>query len=212
MPPRLTPLRQQFLLLIARFQREHDRPPTASELAVLARLSPSTLSAHLKALTALGYVQRATARGGLLLTESGRAAAQLQLPLYGDIAAGPPLLAEQAADRQRLSLDELLGLREGDFILRVRGDSMIGAGIFDGDYVIVRPTQEILNDEIAVVLLPGENTATLKRVTHMHDRVALISENPAMPRLDYPADQVQIQGRMVARAGRSGPRRPARRA
>ncbi|MXV18662.1 transcriptional repressor LexA [Deinococcus xianganensis] len=211
MPPRLTPLRLNLLRLAAQLTRAGG-PPSAAELARAAGLTEATMSFHLRALTELGMVERRGARGRLHLSDQARAAIQDGIPIYGQVAAGAPILAEQAPDHVTPSLDQLLGVREGDFLLQVRGDSMTGIGVMDGDYVLVRPAPQVLDGEVAVVLIPGENAATLKRVYVFGDEVVLVSENPDHPRRTYPAADVRVQGRMVARLGLAGPRPLTRRA
>lgn len=211
MPPRLTPLRLNLLRLAAQLTRAGG-PPSAAELARAAGLTEATMSFHLRALAELGMVERRGARGRLHLSDQARAAIQDGIPIYGQVAAGAPILAEQAPDHVTPSLDQLLGVREGDFLLQVRGDSMTGIGVMDGDYVLVRPAPQVLDGEVAVVLIPGENAATLKRLYVFGDEVVLVSENPDHPRRTYPAADVQVQGRMVARLGLAGPRPLPRRA
>lgn len=212
MPPRLTQLRLTLLRLAARLTRDAGGPPSAAELARAAGLSEATMSFHLRALSELGLIERSGPRGRLILTDAARTAIGDGIPIYGQIAAGAPILAEQAPDQVTPSLDQLLGVRDGDFLLQVRGDSMTGIGVMDGDYVLVRPTPEVLDGEVAVVLIPGENAATLKRVYVFGEEAVLVSENPDHPRRTYPAADVQIQGRMVARLGLAGPRPSTRRA
>lgn len=206
MPPRLTPLRRQMLQILAQLTRDLDRPPTAGELAAACRITPGTLSFHLAALLSLGYVTRPSSRGPLILTPKGRQLVQVGIPVYGEIAAGVPTLAEQLPEQVAPSLDALLGIQEDDFILRVRGSSMVGIGVMDGDFVVVRPTQEVLDGEVAVVLIPSENAATLKRLYHFGNEVILLAENPEFPRLTLPAADVQIQGKMIAKLGLGVPR------
>jgi repressor LexA len=206
MPPRLTPLRLQFLRTIARLTREQGGPPSAADLARACGLTEATISFHLKALRALGQIEKSGRHGRLQLSEQARLLTGEGIPIYGQIAAGPPVLAEQAPDQRTPSLDALIGVRDGDFLLEVRGDSMTGIGVMHGDYVLVRPAAEVLDGEVAVVLVPGENVATLKRLYRLGDEVVLMSENPAHPRMTFPAGDVQVQGRMVARFGRGVPR------
>lgn len=211
MPPRLTPLRQRLLRIIARLTRDHGGPPSAAELARELRVTDWAVSVHLKVLIGLGLIERSGPRGRLLLTERALELVGGGLPIYGQIAAGPPILAEQGPDSVTPSLDALLGVREGDYLLVVRGDSMTGIGVMDGDYVLVRPAQEVHDGEVAVVLVPGENTATLKRLYHFGEQVTLMSENPAHGRMTFPAVEVQVQGRMIGRAGLTLPRSGAAR-
>ncbi|ULH18046.1 peptidase S24, LexA repressor (plasmid) [Deinococcus sp. KNUC1210] len=83
---------------------------------------------------------------------------------------------------------------------------MIGIGVMPGDYVLVRPTQEVLDGEVAVVLIPGEQAATLKRLYRFGDEVTLLSENPLFSRMVYLAEDVQVQGRMLGVIGLPRPR------
>lgn len=206
MPPRLTAQRLKLLQTIQQLTDEHGGPPSASELARHLGYSEATISIHLRALTELGHVERRGPRGRLQLTERSLALLQVGIPIYGQIAAGPPIPAEQVPDRLTPSLDALLGVQPGDFLLQVRGESMTGIGIMDGDYVLVRPTAEVHDGEVAVVLIPGDSVATLKRFYRFVDTAILESENPAMAQLRYPLADVTIQGRMIGKLGLHAPR------
>jgi repressor LexA len=207
MPPRLTDVRLRLLKTIQRLTREAGGPPSAAELARELGITEASVSVHLRALKELGCIERSGIRGRLQLTEQALALLGSGIPIYGQIAAGPPTLAEQQPDQVTPSLDIFLDVREGDFLLCVEGDSMTGIGVLHGDHVLVRPAREVHDGEVAVVLIPGENAATLKRLYRFGDQVTLISENPAYARMTYPAEQVQVQGRMVARVGLAAPRR-----
>ena len=207
MPPRLTELRLRLLQIIQRLTREHGGPPSAAELARQLKVSEATVSAHLRVLRDLGYIERTGARGRLILCDRALFLIGSGIPIYGQIAAGPPTLAEQDPDARTPNLDTLLGVRDGDFLLLVRGDSMTGIGVMPGDHVLVRPAQEVHDGEVAVVLVPGEGTATLKRLYRSEDQVTLMSENPEHARMTFQASEVQVQGRMIARVGLTGPRR-----
>ncbi|UQN10693.1 LexA family transcriptional regulator [Deinococcus sp. QL22] len=99
-------------------------------------------------------------------------------------------------------LQDVLDLHEGDFLLRVRGDSMLGIGIYPGDLVVIHPTQaEPHPGEIVLVLLPDEESATLKRWHRLNGTVSLISENPAYLPMTFKAANVQIQGCLVGHIG-----------
>jgi len=200
-------VRLQLLRTILRLTRNTGGPPSAAELARELKITEASISLHLRALRELGYVERTGARGRLILSEKALAVVGGGIPIYGQIAAGPPILAEQNPDSVTPSLEALLGFQDGDFLLTVRGDSMTGIGVMDGDYVLVRPVSEVHSGEVAVVLVPGEGVATLKRFFHFGDQVTLQSENPNHALMTYPADQVQVQGRMIARVGLAAPRR-----
>ncbi|WP_412030401.1 transcriptional repressor LexA [Deinococcus yunweiensis] len=206
MPPRLTAPRLKLLQSIHRLTDAHGGPPSAAELARHLGYSEATISIHLRALTELGYVTRHGMRGRLQLTEKALALVQVGIPIYGQIAAGLPIPAEQSPDRVTPSLDALLGVQPGDFLLQVSGESMTGIGIMDGDYVLVRPTSEVHDGEVAVVLIPGGSDATLKRFYRFVDTAILESENPAMAQLRFPLAEVTVQGRMIGKLGRSVPR------
>lgn len=207
MPPDLTRTRQAILTATLQLGAGATLNAVASRVGV----TKQAVSLQVKILRRLGYLEGSTDRyAPLILTARGRRALGAGIPIYGSIAAGPPGLADQAPDDHTPSLEALLGLRAGDFLLAVRGESMTGIGVLDGDYVIVRPTTEVLDGEVAVVLIPGEGTATLKRLYHFGDQIILMSENPLMPRMTYPAGDVRVQGKMVGRVGAGAPRVSAR--
>lgn len=207
MPPELTPTRRRIVQVTLRL----GAGATAGAVAHALDLSKQAVSQQVAVLRRFGYLEPAQTRyGPLRPTDKARATLGEGLAIYGQIAAGVPALAEQSPDEFTPSLDALLGLRSGDFLLRVRGESMVGIGVMDGDYVVVRPTQEVHDGEVAVVLIPGDNAATLKRLYHFGPDIILLSENPQLPRMTFPAEQVQVQGRMVGRVGVGAPRVSAR--
>ncbi|GGR17952.1 LexA family protein [Deinococcus ruber] len=206
MPPGLTPRRLELLTALHRLSMTQGSVSIA-DLAAELGVSRPRIQVHLDALRTLALVTRATGKhGDLGLTDEGRAAIRVGIPVYGEIAAGPPGHAEQTPGRAVRHLEELLGHRDGDYLLEVRGESMIGIGVMPGDYVLVRPTQEVLDGEVAVVLIPGEHAATLKRLYRFGDEVTLLSENPLFSRMVYPAEDVQVQGRMLGVIGLPRPR------
>lgn len=198
MPPDLTPTRTRILSAALQL----GSGATLRTIAQKLGLTHEAVRQQAKILRDLGYLEPAATRfAPLTLTERARTSLGVGIPIYGQIAAGRPILAEQAPDHTTPSLDALLGVREGDFLLEVRGDSMTGIGVLNGDWVLVRPATTVADGEVAVVLVPGENTATLKRLYHFGDDVVLVSENPDHARMTYPASEVQVQGRMVGRLG-----------
>ena len=198
MPPDLTPTRTRILSAALQL----GSGATLRTIAQKLGLTHEAVRQQAKILRDLGYLEPAATRfAPLTLTERARTSLGVGIPIYGQIAAGRPILAEQAPDHTTPSLDALLGVREGDFLLEVRGDSMTGIGVLNGDWVLVRPATTVTDGEVAVVLVPGENTATLKRLYHFGDDVVLVSENPDHARMTYPAGEVQVQGRMVGRLG-----------
>ncbi|GHF54300.1 repressor LexA [Deinococcus metalli] len=208
MPPELTPTRLQLLSVILRLGSR----ATLTQVARDRGVSKPAISKQIAALQTLGYLEANPDRyGPLTLTDLARRTLDVGIPIYGQIAAGRPTLADQAPDDRTPDLETLLGMRDGDFLLRVTGDSMTGIGVLDGDYVIIRPTEQVNDGEVAVVLIPGDNAATLKRLYHFGQDIILRSENPAMVQMSFPADQVRVQGRMVGRVGVGVPRVSARR-
>ncbi|MFC6618028.1 LexA family protein [Deinococcus radiophilus] len=141
-------------------------------------------------------------RAVITLTEEGRKLTERSYPVLGTVAAGHPILAEGEIQRYVTRLEDVLDLKPGDFLLTVSGDSMIGAGIFDGDLVAIRPSQaEPLKGEIVLVLLPDASTATLKRWNRLNGVVSLHSENPAYAPIVVRATSVEIQGCLVGHVG-----------
>jgi repressor LexA len=166
--------------------------------------SPSTVHAHLANLERAGLLKRdPTKPRALELSGRGpreaprREEARRTLPLVGEIAAGGPLLAEDNIE-EYLAVPELIERRGADFLLRVKGDSMIEAGILDGDIVVVKREQTAENGDIVVALAGTDETAdeaTVKRFFRENGRIRLQPENAALEPI-Y-ADHVQIIGRVT---------------
>jgi repressor LexA len=195
---------------LTRYVDGHGYPPTVREIGDAVGLaSPSTVHAHLANLERAGYIRRdPTKPRALELVGRERPAAEPALvgeagrvrvlPLVGQIAAGGPLLAEENVE-DYVAVPDILSSGVGEeFLLRVRGDSMIRAGILDSDYVVVRRQQTARNGEI-VVALAGEDEAadeaTVKRFFREDGRVRLQPENEALEPL-FPS-HVQILGKVV---------------
>jgi len=181
-------------------------PPTVREIGQAVGLtSPSTVHAHLAKLESLGLIRRdATKPRALEVIEGGRsrrgAVVELAppshstvLPLVGEVAAGSPVVAEDRVEDYLTVPDQLAP--DADFVLTVKGDSMINAGILDGDLVVVRKQTDARNGEIVVALV-GEEDATVKRFFREGGRVRLQPENDALEPM-FP-DEVQILGAVKA--------------
>ena len=150
------------------------------------------------------------------LTDQGRAMtgtgdadpSLLSFPILGEVAAGQPTFTGEHIEGYAARLQDLLDLHEGDFLLRVRGDSMIGVGIYPGDLVAIHPTiDEPHSGEITLVTVPGDETATLKRWQRHNGTVSLHSENPAYKVMTFKVEDVQIQGCLVGHIGTGRTRR-----
>src|SRR6266576_5505027 len=201
----LTARQQEIWNYLVEYVDRHGYPPTVREIGEQVGLaSPSTVHAHLANLERAGLLRRdPTKPRALELIGRERREAQpvageladvLRLPLVGEIAAGGPLLAEE-------NIEEFVPMpasTKGDFLLRVRGESMIEAGILDGDLVIVQRAQDARNGEIVVALAGDDESAdeaTVKTFYREQNRVRLQPENGALEPI-YAA-HVQILGRVV---------------
>jgi len=195
--PLLTARQQQVLDFIHAHQRQHGVSPSLREIqAHFGLASPFGVQRHVDALTEKGVLQRLAGKArGLLPQSHPRRGALAEIPLYGTIPAGSPTAAEQEPDSY-VSVDTVsLGVRPNAklFALRVRGDSMTGASILDGDVVFLTPREPRPRDIVAA-LIDGEST--LKRFLSQHGRPFLRAENPRYPDL-LPATELVIQGVMV---------------
>lgn len=193
----LTDKQQAVLDFVHAHQRQHGHYPSLREIcAHFGFASPFAATRHLQALEAKGALQRVTGKARAFLPASGvRRAALLDVPLYGTIPAGSPVAAEQEPDAH-ISVDaSAFGLRATSrpFALRVRGDSMTGAGILDGDTVFLVQREPRPRDIVAA-LIDGEST--LKRYLLQRGRPFLRAENEKYPDL-IPATELVIQGVMV---------------
>jgi repressor LexA len=184
------------LEFISRHCRDTGYPPTVREIGLGVGLaSPSTVHAHLAKLEAGGHIKRDPTKPRAMFVrreeEPASAAATRPaveaLPLVGSVAAGAPRLAEQDVE------DWVSTPFEGDFVLRVTGDSMVGAGILDGDMVVVRRAQTADDGEIVVAQI--EDEATVKRLRRSGGRVELLPENDAYAPIV--ADEVTLCGVVV---------------
>jgi repressor LexA len=199
--------REIFDFVVA-YADKHGYPPTVREIGESVGLaSPSTVHAHLANLERAGLLKRdPTKPRALEVVGRDRPAAAAaksgaheaaRLPLVGEIAAGGPLLAEENIE-DYLAVPEPLSAGDGDFLLRVKGDSMIEAGILEGDYVVVHRQQTARDGDIVVALAGADETAdeaTVKRFFRDNGRIRLQPENSALDPL-YP-DHVQILGKVT---------------
>ena len=194
----LTGRQQEIWSFLVDYVDRHGYPPTVREIGEAVGLaSPSTVHAHLANLERAGLLRRdPTKPRALELTgrETESVATMPKLPLLGQIAAGGPLLAEQNVEDE-LAVPETL---RGDFLLRVKGDSMIEAGILEGDIVVVRRAQDARNGEIVVALAGDDESAdeaTVKTFYKEKGRIRLQPENSALEPI-Y-ANHVQVLGKVV---------------
>ena len=186
--------KMQILDFIRREIDDKGYPPSVREICLAVGLkSTSTVHAHLNRLEEEGYIRRdATKPRALELTDTATVRGR-SVPLVGRVTAGMPILAQQNIEEYYMLPQNLVGGDEG-FILSVQGESMIEAGILDGDFVIVRRQSHAENGDIVVAMIDDE--ATVKRIFYEKTRVRLQPENSAMQPI-YARD-VTVLGRVIA--------------
>jgi repressor LexA len=201
----LTGRQQEIWDFLVGYVDRHGYPPTVREIGDAVGLaSPSTVHAHLANLERAGLLKRDPTKPRALEL-SGRGPREMPkrkeprrgLPLVGEIAAGGPLLAEDNVE-EYIAVPELLERGGADFLLRVKGDSMIEAGILDGDIVVVKREQTAQNGDIVVALAGEDDTAeeaTIKRFFREDGRVRLQPENSTLEPI-YAA-HVQVIGKVT---------------
>jgi repressor LexA len=194
----LTGRQQEIWTFLVDYVDRHGYPPTVREIGEAVGLaSPSTVHAHLANLERAGLLRRdpTKPRALELMGREIQATATLpKLPLLGQIAAGSPLLADENVE-DAIAVPETL---RGDFLLRVKGESMIEAGILDGDIVVVQRAQDARNGEIVVALAGDDESAdeaTVKTFYRERGRIRLQPENSSLEPI-Y-ADYVQVLGKVV---------------
>jgi len=199
----LTPRQREVLEIIEQHMQERGYPPSVREIGEAVGLtSPSTVHAHLSALQKRGYLRRDPTKPRAIEVRwdpNSDAVVDRRpvrhVPLVGDVAAGTDVLAQE-------NIEELLPLPvdftgDGDlFMLRVRGDSMIDAGILDGDFVVCRSQTTADGGEVVVAGIPGDE-ATIKTFTTVGDRVVLVPANPRLGPMEFDPGDVRVFGRVV---------------
>jgi repressor LexA len=199
----LTKRQQEIFDFIRKHSAKYGYPPTVRDIGKAVGLaSSSTVHAHLANLEKIGLLRRdpTKPRAIELLDRAAGAAVESvrgivrpdSLPLVGTVAAGAPVLAEENVE-EYVSVPELAGGGDGQYLLRIRGDSMKDAGILEGDYVVVRSQNTARDGDIVVALLGEE--ATVKRFYRESDHVRLQPENALMEPIR--SKEVRILGRVV---------------
>ena len=193
---KLTKRQQEIFEFIKRYAAKYGYPPTVREIGKAVGLaSSSTVHAHLANLERYGLLKRNPAKPRaleLLFDKAKQVIAPSGLPLVGQVAAGQPILAEENIE-EYVQVPVLAGGAEGEYVLRVSGDSMRDAGILEGDFVVVRP-QETAQDGDIVVALVGEE-ATVKRFFREPDHIRLQPENSDMDPIR--SSDVRVLGQVV---------------
>ena len=195
----LSPKQQQIYDFIVAFQARHGYPPSVREIGEHVGLkSPSTVHFHLKGMEEKGIITKAEGKTRAITVSGARPVAEEldgqadRVPVVGNVAAGSPILAQECSE-DYLTFDTQ-GLSGEHFALRVRGESMLYAGILPGDLVVVHRQQEARNGEIVVALL--EDEATVKTLRRKDGHTWLLPENPDYEPID--GDRAEILGKVVA--------------
>jgi repressor LexA len=200
---KMTARQRQVLEFIEQQMRERGYPPSVREIGeAIGLTSPSTVHSHLNTLQRLGYLRRDPTKPRAIEVRwdpnSGAAMERRpvrHVPLVGDVAAGTDVLAEENVEELLPVPADFTG--EGElFMLRVRGDSMIEAGILDGDYVVVVQQKTATNGDIVVAGIPG-GEATVKFWSAKGGQVTLTPANSSMEPMVFGADDVELYGRVV---------------
>jgi repressor LexA len=199
----LTKRQQEIFDFIRKYSARYGYPPTVRDIGKAVGLaSSSTVHTHLANLEKIGLLRRDPTKPRAIelldravgsAVESVRSIVRSDgLPLLGSVAAGQPILAEENIE-ELVAVPEIAGGGEGEYLLRIRGESMKNAGIIEGDLVVVRPQDTAKDGEIVVALLGEE--ATVKRFFREADHVRLQPENETMEPIR--SKEVKVLGRVV---------------
>ncbi len=195
--------RQQILEFIMDCVRERGYPPSVREIGEAVGLTSSaTVHSHLAVLQREGYLRRDPTKPRAMelhydpSSKAAMAAGPVrQVPLIGDVAAGTGVLAHENVD-EVMALPEQFTGTGSVFMLRVRGESMIEAGIFDGDFVVVRQQSDAENGDVVVAGIPDDE-ATVKTFSRRRGKVVLTPANPAFSPMELAPDEVTVFGKVV---------------
>ena len=202
MRPPLTARQREVLDFVRHFMTRVGYPPTVREIGSHFGFVPRSVFDHLKALGRKGYLRRDPAKSRSLqlldasLSPSARTSSYRELPILGRVAAGQPLLSDQNLEGTSVVPQDWVNDDEA-FLLKVQGESMIGAHICPGDQALVRRQSTAENGDIVVALLNDE--ATIKRILFKPDGIVLQPENPTMPPIEVRKGEksFQILGKVV---------------
>ena len=199
----LTERQRQILLVIEQAMQDRGYPPSVREICEAVGLnSPATVHNHLSTLQEKGFIRRDPSKPRAIevrFDTNSEVAMERRpsrhIPLIGDVAAGTNVLAQQNVEDLIPLPTDFTG--EGElFMLRVRGDSMIEAGILDGDFVVARQQKVADNGDIVVAGIPGDE-ATIKTFKKSGKTITLIPANSSMEPMVFDADEVQVFGKLV---------------
>jgi repressor LexA len=194
----ITDRQKELLKYIVEQIRNHNLPPSISEMATFLKVkSKNAVAKLLNSLEEAGIIKiSGKARGIEVLNSLGLSLEKglVSVPLLGNIQAGVPHLAEEQIEEWINLPTSLIRGRRDVFLLKVKGQSMVNAGIYEDDLVIVRPTKDVKHNDIVVALLHDE--ATVKRFIQIKNRAYLKAENPKFKDI-YPREEWMVQGKVV---------------
>jgi len=184
----LTDKQQAILNFINEYIAEHQYPPSVREIGKHFGIYPATVQDHISAIERKGFLQKKRFQSRTLSVS--RASRPGGIPVVGTVAAGVPILAQE-------NIEDIVHLPErwastGSFLLKVKGDSMVGAHILDGDYVLVQPQQSARDGEIVVALIGDE--ATVKRFYRTPKGIALKAENSGFKTIEVSTEDAAARG------------------
>jgi len=194
----LTRRQKQILDFLEAYLDEHGYAPSFEEIARHFRFSSlATVHEHLENLRRKGYIRKSyNETRSIELVPAQLRVAAVELPLLGNVAAGVPI--EAVRDQETIAVPEEMLARGGEnYVLRVRGDSMIDEQIRDGDYIIVNARRTAENGEMVVALVNGDSATVKKFYREPDGRVRLQPANPTMPALYYSPADIEIQGIVI---------------
>ncbi len=192
----LTKRQQEIFDFVKKYSAKYGYPPTVRDIGkAIGLTSSSTVHAHLSNLEKLGLIRRdpTKPRAIELLVDQAKRAVTGGLPLVGQVAAGEPVLAEENIE-EYVQVPQIAGGDDGEYVLTISGDSMIDAGIHDGDHVVVRSQDTAANGEIVVALV-GDSEATVKRFFKEKGHIRLQPENSALEPII--STEVLVLGKVV---------------
>jgi len=190
----LTKKQKRMIEFLKSYVKEHGYPPTMREIGAYFGFTWPAAKGHLIALQRKGFIKLNPLKSRGIEIPGLMSLTASMIPVAGKIRAGEPILAREDIDAH-IMVDKSLFPHQDAFSLKVAGDSMIEAGIFDGDYVIVKPQRTIENGEIAVVLI--EDEATVKRVFVRNKNIILKPENRNLQPVSYNTEAVSIIGKVI---------------
>jgi repressor LexA len=187
----LTERQKRVFDCLVEFLQERGYPPTLSEIAAKLELSRVGVMKHLMTLERKGYIRRSRRARDIELIGFPRSR---RIPILGRVPAGEPLLAVENIEGM-VAIDSTIAKGENLFLLKVKGDSMVEAGILDGDFVLVRPQSTVEDGEIVVALI--EDEATVKRFFRESNGIRLQPENPAFTPIIVKNESVEVIGKVI---------------